>query len=95
MTTPEDAVEILNRIHAADPSVLPALIEHRVRCNYALAIDETVQVGRIDDDPNGPWEVGLLGIINGLFGTRPDGWGFIAAHYDDDHKLVRFEITDR
>lgn len=95
MTTPAEAVEILNRIHAADPTVLQALIEHRVPCNYALAEDPTVQVGlRADwlqahrDDPNPTtrreYEVGFLGIVNGLFGARANGWGWIGADWEGD-----------
>ena len=65
MTDPIDrAIEVLNRVHQADPTVLPALIEYRVPCNDAVADDPTVQVrGGYDS----PVTVGLLGIINGLF----------------------------
>lgn len=91
----DEAIEVLNRIHQADPSVLPALIVHRVPCNRALADDPTVQVGAPPGEADGPFEVGLLGIVNGLFGVDERSWGFIAAVYDDDHQLVRFERTPR
>lgn len=87
----EEAVAVLNRIHAADPSVLPRLIDHRVECNQTLARDPTVQVGRIDgaDDR---WEVGLLGIVNGLFGVQgPRNFGYIGAVYDG-HVLTHFTV---
>lgn len=87
----ERAIEVLNRLHAADPTVLPALIAHRVPCNEAAADDPTVQVGHIDDDRTKGCEVGLLGIVNGLFGVQgPKAVGFICAHYDDDHELTHF-----
>jgi hypothetical protein len=95
--TAADAVAVLNRIHAADPTVLMALISHRVPCNGALADDPTVQVGPLPKDApvrNGrEWEVGLLGIVNGLFGTRSrNGPGFIGAVADDDGKLIEFKV---
>lgn len=86
------AIEVLNRIHAADPTVLPALIAHRVPCNIAVGDDPTVQVGKIDGTDQD--EVGLLGIINGLFGVQgPKAVGFIAANYDDDHNLTNFSFN--
>lgn len=90
----QTAIEVLNRIHAADPSVLPALIAHRVPCNRAVADDPTVQVGKIDGTDD-EWEVGLLGIVNGLYGVQgPKGVGFIAAHYDDEHRLTHFTYNE-
>lgn len=80
------AIEVLNRINEKDPVALRALIDHRVPCNQALSDDETVQVGVI----NGGYEVGLLGVINGLFGvdTMHDNWGWIAAYLDEDKKNI-------
>lgn len=38
-----------------------------------------------------------LGLINGLVGVIPDGprkdWGYIAADFDDENKLVKFLRT--
>ena len=94
MTTPDEAIDVLNRIHEADPSVLPALIGYRVPCNQELAKDPTVQVGAPPGSPGGPYEVGLLGIINGLFGVDEQSWGFIAmVCAKDDGRLIRFERT--
>lgn len=83
----ENAVAILNDINNADPTVLPALIGHRVTCNKALASHPTVQVGFIAEDN---YEVGLLGILNGLFGIKADRYGFIAAKFDKND-LTRIE----
>jgi hypothetical protein len=77
----DEAIAVLNRIHKSDPSVLPALIFHRVPCNQTLADDPTVQVGKTGQE-DVEWEVGLLGIINGLFGIQEDGFGYIAANFD-------------
>lgn len=85
------AVEVLNRIQKADASVLPALIAHRVPCNEALADDPTVQVGPSPDPAvdHTIMHVGLLGIINGLFGTWGENdVGFIAMHENDDGSIT-------
>lgn len=87
MTTVDDALEVLNRINWADPTVLPFLVNCRVPCNEAVREDPTVQVGKHD----GEWKVGLLGIINGLFGINEHGSGFICAVYDDDGCLTAFK----
>lgn len=110
------AIEVLNRIHELDPTVLPALIRHRTRCNQALADDPTVQVGPRtvghEYQPTHPtmgcnlcgrepgsdahvvreegYEVGILGIINGIFGTNGDGKGWIAARMNADGSLYGF-----
>ena len=92
MTTPAEAVEVLNRIHTADPTVLEALVNHRVPCNQAVVDDPTVQVGL--GDCWGPVAtVGLLGILNGIFGVREDGQGYIAAwRGSESGRIERFEV---
>lgn len=73
-----EVIDVLNRIHEKDPTVLPALINYRVPCNDVLAEDPTVQVGIT---PEGGWEVGLLGILNGVCGVNANDIGFIAAYF--------------
>lgn len=89
-----EAILVLNRIHDADKTVLPALINFRVPCNDAVADDPTVQVGPMKI-PYGDrhCDVGLLGIVNGLFGCDERTIGFICARYDADHNLVGFMRT--
>lgn len=95
MTTVDEAVSVLNEIHAADPTVLPALIACRVPCNDIVADHPTVQVGPSREDPDGPNLVGLLGVLNGVFGIMPNsGSGYIAAYYDDDGTLTHFGNLD-
>lgn len=90
------AIEVLNRIHHADPTVLPALIEHRVPCNQAVADDPMVQAGSRSVAPESndpPYEVGFLGILNGIFGIDERGWGHIAANYDTTTgRLIEFVV---
>lgn len=93
--TPAHAIAVLNRVHHNDPTVLSSLIELRVPCNDAVQNDPTVQVGRgPNDDEDGPYKVGLVGIINGIFGTMPNGWGWIAYHLRDDGSVLGFGLTN-
>jgi len=78
----ENVITVLNEINKLDPTVLLALISYRVPCNQALADHPTVQVGK--SELGDYFEVGLLGILNGLFGVKEDGYGYIAAEFDGD-----------
>lgn len=75
----------LNEMVEQDRRVMHELIEHRVSCNDSLATHPTVQVAGN--------KVGLLGVLNGLIGVDQDGWGYLAADFDDSGKLVRFLRT--
>jgi hypothetical protein len=83
--TVDDVLVLLNVTHAADPKAMDALVKARVSCNEELANHPTVQVGL----RNGSYSIGILGILNGLFGIDGKGYGAIAANYDSD-KLVGF-----
>lgn len=85
-----EALVVLNRLHRADPSVLNKLVYMRVPCNEKVANDKDVQVGFINNDPEAGCEVGLLGIINGLFGTDAAGHGFIIADVADNGTILGF-----
>jgi hypothetical protein len=87
--TVDSALVLLNACMALDPKAMHALIESRVPCNDALADHPTVQVLSVDGQPH----VGILGLINGLFGTDQVGRGPIAAVFGDDGKLASFEPT--
>lgn len=82
-------LEVLNRAIEADPEAMHNLIEHRVYCNDKLAVDPDIQVAI---QPDNEQTVGLLGILNGLFGNQ-SGWGAIAAKFelkcsqDSQHEL--------
>jgi len=84
----DKAIETLNRFVRADPEAMRLLIETRVPCNETLANDPTCQVSGWD----GTVKVGLLGILNGLYGTYDEeplqGWGAVAAVFSDDEKIL-------
>jgi hypothetical protein len=93
--SPAEAVRILNELVVCDAQALQTLVEHRVTCNVALADHPEAQVGKTD----GQWHIGLLGVLNALFGTlgseagTKEGWGALAGVYDDEGRLVNFVLT--
>ena len=88
--TPQEVCEFMNELIAIDEECIRNLINARVRCNIALANHETVQVGV---EPTKGYNVGFLGVLNGLFGVNENQWGCLIAHYGDDKKLIRFDYN--
>ena len=91
-----DVVDLLNEVCETDAEAMAALCNHRVPCSETLADHPTIQVSGVRHD-NGSvtdHKVGLIGLINGLFGVDENGWGYFAANFDDD-KLTGFSILDR
>jgi len=88
------AVALLNRALKHDPKAMFELVEHRVAVTEAMVKDETIQCVRVDGLKKAGHEVGLLGIINGIYGTRKDGQGWIAARFGDDGaSLLEFVVN--
>ena len=90
---------VLESAFRADPDAIEALICRRLPCNEALADHQSVMVGT---RPDGSFEVGLLGVLNGiLFPTigeriatvvkdpKPDGTGhhILGFQWDKDGRL--------
>jgi hypothetical protein len=88
--TIDDAIAYLNELAVLDKPAIAALIANRVPCNEQLADHPTVQVGA----QNGGFWVGMLGILNGLFGTLDNGWGPITFVFDDEGDLAMFTRTE-
>ena len=86
--TLDEAIEILNEAVEADSDAMGFLITNRVACNDSLRKHPTIQVALFNEQS---YTVGLLGILNGLFGIDEKGWGAIAAVFDEDKKLLKFE----
>lgn len=92
----DEALAVLNRALELDQIAVSALMARRVACAEGFAADPTIQVGRFNDDPEEGLELGPLGLINGLFGARPDGWGYVTAHANEDTGMIeRFALTHR
>lgn len=92
--TISQAIILLNSALVCDPKAIQELIEARVECNETLAKHPTIQVGRRKAPDGTEHRVGLLGIINGLFGIRDsDGYGAIHAECQSDGTIVAFAPT--
>jgi hypothetical protein len=90
--TVDDAIAFLNEVLALDPAAVSSLFKQRVPCKVALAQHPTVQV-RGEFTPTEAYDVGPLGILNGLFGVDHRSYGFIAAVFEDDGLISRFIRT--
>ena len=71
---------MLNELLAMDPDCISVLTQTRVPCNAKIKDHPTVQVMI---DPQGQSVVGLVGVLNGLFGVDSRGWGGISFETKD------------
>ena len=96
--TVEQVVELLNQALKADDVALTDLIQTRVACNKKLAEHSSIQVGLAPgcnpEDKNLFYEVGILGLLNGLFGIDEKQWGAIAAEMDKAGHVHRFVVRE-
>jgi hypothetical protein len=85
----DDTIKYLNEVLEADRAAISKLIETRAPLSsVALYAHESVQC--VPFGTKG-WAVGMLGVLNGLFGKDETGQGFICAYYGDDlSTVVRF-----
>lgn len=89
--SPDHAVDVLNELLALDRPAITALVERRWSCNKALGDHPTCQVTKTQYGLS----VGLLGVLNALFGADEEGWGTLCGVFEDDGTLTRFERTKR
>ena len=83
-TLAQKIVDLLNELIKQDPDAMSALISARVPCGELLADHPTVQVGETDTG----YEVGLLGILNGLCGADSKGRGFVAVTVEEGGRVT-------
>lgn len=86
-----EVVTLLNELVALDQDAMTALVENRVVCNEALANHPTVQVVGLLGDGDNNCMVGILGILNGIFGTDDEHCGALEAVFDGD-RLIGFGL---
>lgn len=86
--TIDEVIEFLNSLIAIDASAVAELVKTHVPCNEALAEHPTVQASTDFYGCN----VGMLGIINGMFGVDERSWGPI-CWVTENGKPVRFQRT--
>lgn len=92
----DDTIKYINELIEIDRIAIAALIANRVPCNQQLADHSTVQVYA----QHGGYLVGMLGILNGLFGICENGLGPIVFIFKDGNlmmvgKTEEYEITTR
>lgn len=88
----DHALAVLNELVTLDRQTMETLVETRVPCSSGLAHHPTAQVtsgSKLEDGPH----IGLLGVINAIFGADTRCYGYIAADFDDAGKLVQFVRT--
>lgn len=87
----QETIAFLNELLVIDEPALRAICFQRVPCNRDLAEHPTVQVNTRQED--GSLGVGLLGVLNGLFGADAAGWGPITAVVEADGRISSFKPT--
>jgi hypothetical protein len=85
----KDVCELMNEMLEMDYSCTYNLVSIRVDCNEAILNHPTIQVQQIGKDSP---KVGILGILNGLFGVNDDNMGSISMMIDNG-KIVTFLPT--
>lgn len=93
--TLEEVIDRLNGALELDPSAMKRLVEARVPCNQGLADHPTIQVQSIREDGQTVFRVGVLGLLNGLFGVDSENWGAIEVQFDEDGEVLGFRDNGR
>lgn len=76
--TIDHVIEVLNEALLIDPEAIQSLLAIRVPCNQKLADHPTIQVM----ERNGKYTVGVLGLLNGIFGADENGCGYLAGEFE-------------
>lgn len=73
--TPKEVIKFLNEALKNDPIAISSLFQIRVYCNIKTAKHKSIQVVKTGKDS---YIVGLIGLLNGMFGSDREGWGCLA-----------------
>jgi hypothetical protein len=82
--SPEEVVEVLNEALKLDAAAITKLVNMRVPCNEKLAKHPTIQVAKDKDST----KVGMLGIINGIFGANGNDYIYADGDFDTKGNFV-------
>jgi len=89
--TPKEVCNLLNEMLEQDYDCIHSLITNYVKCNDTVANHPTVQVRKYPEDKH-PL-LGMLGLLNGMFGIDDNGYGAIKYEIDDSGKILAFKET--
>lgn len=90
--TIQEVIDLLNSAIEKDREAMTELCKTRVKVNDELAEHPTIQAHCYNSDGEeiDDCSVGLVGIVNGIFGVDEKLYGCIGAVYDDDDRLIEF-----
>lgn len=89
--TPQEVCDLLNELLKLDYDCVRKLLSYREVCNELVANHPTVQVQQHSGDEFPT--VGIVGILNGLFGTTEEGMGALCYEIEDDGTILGFKLT--
>ena len=84
-----DVIAYLNSLVETDSLAIRAMLCMRIPCNEALADDPTCIVDQWEQG----FTVGLMGLINGMFGLNENDIGKIAYMMNEDGSGLQFIET--
>ena len=98
----KEVIQFLNELLQIDSDAINKLLSLRVPCNKSLDEHETIQTFAApvngvtaDDGPKTIPVVGILGIINGMFGINSDKFGSIMLMIErKTGKAIKFGLID-
>ena len=91
----KDVVAMLNEIHQIDLVLTANMVLHRYPCNKGIRDHKTIQAHCYGDASLENPKVGLLGILNSLFGIDKNHFGAIAANFKEENgPLLGFKMTN-
>ncbi len=90
--TLNEAISFLNEILDLNPNLIQKLINDRFPCNQSICDHPTIQVHAPISTKGQQPRVGLLGILNGLFGIDQNHFGGITACGDIDKIKKKFNV---
>ena len=84
--TIKEVIDFLNDALHTDSKAVTELFFDRKKCNAGMANHKTIQCGMI----RGESYVGVLGLLNGMFGIDENGYGTIMMMIEEC-KITRFK----
>ena len=81
------AIDVLNDALSRDPEAMTRLVNLRVPCRKELGSHPAIRIQRLGDEHR----VGVLGLINGIFGDWPSGAIGAEGPLDESGHFIRIK----